>query len=225
MKTLFSVAALCVAMAGGSAHATTYYTDRGDFDAAGAGTSFFGDFDAYTGYTFLPASYGPATLSGVGQIVGSDQVVPGYYGTPNVTGWFQLQLDVGGSTVTGSFDTPVQLIGFDLAAYTDDFGADTNETIAFLTDTGESGTFVTPDRGVTAFLGLAFDAPIGSITFSATDGGGNFYSWFGVDNVQLYGALATTPSVPEPASWAMMIGGLALAGAALRRQRTGVRFA
>ena len=31
--------------------------------------------------------------------------------------------------------------------------------------------------------------------------------------------------VPEPASWAMMIGGFGLVGAAMRRQRTAVRFA
>ncbi|NJC34300.1 hypothetical protein GGR88_001774 [Sphingomonas jejuensis] len=33
------------------------------------------------------------------------------------------------------------------------------------------------------------------------------------------------PSVPEPATWAMMIGGFGLVGAAMRRQRTSVRFA
>jgi hypothetical protein len=33
-----------------------------------------------------------------------------------------------------------------------------------------------------------------------------------------------TPPVPEPASWAMMIGGFALAGSVLRRQRVSVRL-
>ena len=35
----------------------------------------------------------------------------------------------------------------------------------------------------------------------------------------------TGSDVPEPASWAMMVGGFALAGAAMRRARTSVRFA
>lgn len=36
---------------------------------------------------------------------------------------------------------------------------------------------------------------------------------------------ATTPSVPEPASWALMIGGFGLAGGALRLRRRTVTFA
>jgi hypothetical protein len=32
-------------------------------------------------------------------------------------------------------------------------------------------------------------------------------------------------AVPEPASWAMMIGGFGMVGAAMRRRRTAIRFA
>jgi len=42
---------------------------------------------------------------------------------------------------------------------------------------------------------------------------------FGIDDINLNGA------VPEPASWALMLGGFGLAGAAMRRRRTAVRFA
>nr|WP_281422184.1 PEPxxWA-CTERM sorting domain-containing protein [Sphingobium xanthum] len=43
----------------------------------------------------------------------------------------------------------------------------------------------------------------------------------GLDNISL------TPlgAIPEPASWALMIGGFALAGAAMRRSKTSVSFA
>ncbi|WP_254602811.1 PEPxxWA-CTERM sorting domain-containing protein [Sphingomonas bacterium] len=37
--------------------------------------------------------------------------------------------------------------------------------------------------------------------------------------------VSAEPAVPEPATWAMMIGGFGLAGAALRRRRTSVAFA
>ena len=39
------------------------------------------------------------------------------------------------------------------------------------------------------------------------------------------GFALTPSSVPEPASWAMMLGGLGLIGGAMRRRRTSVRFA
>ncbi|MBT2186261.1 PEP-CTERM sorting domain-containing protein [Sphingobium sp. H33] len=38
-------------------------------------------------------------------------------------------------------------------------------------------------------------------------------------------ATVVTPGVPEPATWAMMIGGFALAGAAMRRRKTAISFA
>ena len=38
--------------------------------------------------------------------------------------------------------------------------------------------------------------------------------WWGIDNFAL-----SAQAVPEPATWAMMIAGFGLAGAALRRQR------
>ncbi len=39
------------------------------------------------------------------------------------------------------------------------------------------------------------------------------------------GFLAPAAAVPEPATWAMMIGGFAFAGAAMRRRRASVAFA
>lgn len=36
---------------------------------------------------------------------------------------------------------------------------------------------------------------------------------------------SAAPGVPEPASWAMMIGGLGLVGASMRRRRAAIRFA
>lgn len=44
---------------------------------------------------------------------------------------------------------------------------------------------------------------------------------WGLSNIRLSGPGA----VPEPASWALMIGGMGLVGGALRRRRTAVRFA
>lgn len=45
------------------------------------------------------------------------------------------------------------------------------------------------------------------------------------DSFKINGITYTTSAVPEPASWAMMIGGLAVVGSAMRRRKTAVSFA
>ncbi|MBO9581209.1 MAG: PEPxxWA-CTERM sorting domain-containing protein [Sphingobium sp.] len=47
---------------------------------------------------------------------------------------------------------------------------------------------------------------------------------WGLSNILLTGNAAVTP-VPEPASWALMIGGMALAGGLMRRRKVAVSFA
>jgi hypothetical protein len=42
---------------------------------------------------------------------------------------------------------------------------------------------------------------------------------FGLDNIVITGTLAPENTVPEPATWALLIGGFGLAGASLRRRR------
>jgi hypothetical protein len=62
-----------------------------------------------------------------------------------------------------------------------------------------------------------------SLTFSFSTGSNDNVGPI-LDNVSLDIA-APGAAVPEPATWAMMIGGFALAGAAMRRRQTAVRFA
>lgn len=59
----------------------------------------------------------------------------------------------------------------------------------------------------------------------ATSGPNHFYV-FGFTDADLPGYQAQQiANVPEPATWAMMIGGFALAGASMRRRKAAVRFA
>jgi hypothetical protein len=69
---------------------------------------------------------------------------------------------------------------------------------------GTDGTGASRFLGTNAMDGISWNA-------SNVDGGFRF-GW-------------TTASVPEPASWAMMLGGFGLVGGAMRRRRVTVRFA
>jgi hypothetical protein len=95
-----------------------------------------------------------------------------------------------------------------------------------------------------AYLTVAGVAnPASSVTFSASDtspldGGFRFLNSGGTDPLSLnvdwsswynphvqYTAVFGEGAVPEPASWAMMIGGFAIAGAAMRRRSAKLAFA
>jgi hypothetical protein len=71
---------------------------------------------------------------------------------------------------------------------------------------------------------------------SIADGGHFAFRWtdldatgsdqgLGIDDLTLTAGLQTPTGVPEPAAWAMMIGGFGLAGGALRRRASRVAFA
>lgn len=86
------------------------------------------------------------------------------------------------------------------------------------------GTYFTRDVTSQASGNLFF------VSASLTQSGDYTYNKWGQvtgggsDYVKLAG-LTETPAVPEPASWAMMIGGLAVVGSAMRRRKTEVSFA
>jgi len=122
---------------------------------------------------------------------------------------------LGGGTATYNFTNRVSAFQFDWGSI-DDYN-----TLTFRTNQGTDvivpGTdFTNPANGnqispgtnglftVTGAQGEYFT----SVTFASSANS------FEVDNLAVSGA------VPEPASWAMMIGGFGLAGGALRRRRT-----
>jgi hypothetical protein len=86
---------------------------------------------------------------------------------------------------------------------------------------GRSGASAVNASGLTVFAGDVL-----SFAFSKSLGQ-QFGSLSGISAVVDFTARTTPPAgaVPEPASWAMMIGGFALAGSAMRRRRQAVSFA
>jgi hypothetical protein len=101
----------------------------------------------------------------------------------------------------------------------------------FADGTLSTGFFTNTD--VVSLANLYTSLSSGSLAFSLADVDpyDNFYDFtLGVDGGLInvgQGPVVTPPSsVPEPATWAMFIGGFGLIGSAMRRrQRTAVRFA
>jgi hypothetical protein len=64
-----------------------------------------------------------------------------------------------------------------------------------------------------------------NIVFSDTYGDLSFGALRQLSSISFEGPSLPPPSVPEPASWAMMLVGFGIAGIALRSRRTKLRFA
>lgn len=132
--------------------------------------------------------------------------------------------------ISGYALTANPLITFNFA------GAPTIESIRIHLDNSGSGGVTAPDSILVNGNLVAFSAPSGVGWAEATGlnltGSSHtlqlFHSstWIFVSEVEFYGTADTTgAAVPEPASWAMMIGGLGLVGAGMRRRRARVAFA
>ena len=205
---LLSAAALAL-MAGSAGAAVTEYTNQGAFTAAAGALSSedFNSFVSEVSFRTAPVVAGSLTLQGFGDQ--SDRnyidIPPHQFAVFNIDGTTNVNAFV--TTTAGftiSFDHPVTAFGATFASMQDEV---TRTQITVL------GTVLTPPtRGLNdiVFYGFISDTAFSSITFNGVNNDG-----FSFDN-----ALFSAGGVPEPATWALMIGGFGLAGVALRRRRT-----
>ena len=149
--------------------------------------------------------------------------------------WYQFARTGAGSKKSGNNQAVVQISGSDFTGFT-------TSVFESLVDPDGAGIF-------TAASNPGADTTTETRTSLASDGGAQIHIAFGTNNLtgtdvsgtyifrtnartydegtigalagDAVGALGFEPApVPEPASWAMMVGGFGLAGAALRRRRT-----
>jgi hypothetical protein len=156
------------------------------------------------------AGQSSATLSGVGNTDANR-------GNTFATTGSKEFIAYGSTTI--DFATAVSAFGF----YATDV-ADLGRGLTVLINGGSGGVFdllsgSAGANGNLLFFGVTSATPISSITFA----GAGQNDGFGFDDLTVGQAAA---AVPEPATWAMFIGGFGLIGGAMRRrQRVAVRFA
>lgn len=79
------------------------------------------------------------------------------------------------------------------------------------------GTLAKADGQPAAAQELRFDGAARYVRFDLRNNYGDQYTWTGLSEVRFDGA-----AVPEPATWAMMIGGFGMIGATMRRRHRSV---
>lgn len=217
-KLAFAAAVLTAALASPSQAAITIYTSQAAFLAAVNNPGVD---------TFENLSITSSTPSPIVRTAGAY----GYTGTVSTTSFFGagstadrwLSTNTATDTITfSSFTGGVRALG-GLFFGSDIQGAFSAGSIT-LTATDASGTVTQTITGATtsSFLGFVSTGPLTSVTVSAVQPATTFL-WPTVNNLTLAGAATPTPGVPEPATWAMMIVGFGLVGAAMRRRATMAR--
>ena len=206
------------------AAAQVQFTDRAAFTAAAAPAAtatYTYNFDVAGTNDFAApfAIASSADNAGVGSYVTAaaapETVVDG-------TRFLAIRLDpqAGPGAFALSSTQSFYAFGFDINPYRDSGFSDLGEGVTFTASNGQTGTFTLPTTDTTEFRGFVFNSPITSVSFRSNGTDGGNATVFGTDNWTIYSAAVA--AVPEPASWALLIGGFGAVGAARRRRGRGV---
>jgi len=230
MRRQFAVTAIILMIAVPAEAATFYgYTAAPSGVVSGAAldarNSFINNLGSFSteGFESFGIAQTPLTLGFQGSAGPSSAILTGVgntdfnRGTTFATTGSKEFIAYGDTTI--DFSKPVSAFGF----YATDV-ADLGRGLTVLINGGSGGVYdllsgSAGSNGNLLFFGIASATPISSITFA----GASRDDGFGFDDL-IVGQSAA--AVPEPATWAMFIGGFGLIGGAMRRrQRIAVRFA
>ena len=206
------VSAAAIAAAAPAFAGANFYTDKTAFLAA-AGTTSFESFES-------PISIDPSFAIYSDVTVHCELISPCLSASNSNPddGTQDIAADIEDG-ITFGFNDPVTSFGIDVIGLgTLGF---TSADLTMTTDKASSQLYsnyfnLFADNVV--FAGVVDPRGFSVVTFTGTSF--DFGDYVEYDSLHIGGA-----PVPEPAGWALMIGGVALAGAALRRQRTGAATA
>jgi hypothetical protein len=223
MKSLF-VALAASTMLAGAAQAATTYSDRAAFEAV-LGVKLTDTYEASQGY---PGGFNVLTDAAMSAVLGETKYKTTGFANNNIlfsaggnqaycagcNGSFLLTFDATSfGTANGVFGVGVDVLG-------NSAGLPYSAWVTFGDDNVRNYELAATPFGTPYFFGLTANERIKSIHFGLAEGMSTQGGSFAIDNLTIGGA-----AVPEPATWALMIGGFSLAGASLRRKRVTVAFA
>lgn len=217
-KAKLNLVLLACLAATSPAQSAITYTDQGAFRAANPGTSLT-QFVAPPSQTTFPS---PLTIGPL-QFTGNNFLVaPRAGGNPEIIVFARYNPGLNGAAFDLSF-TPATAIGFHLFGFfnetgTLDFKRGGTTVHSVTTATAYAFRVIpgTNDAFPLIYFGIAGIGVFDNIRFTPGLPIGRFgmdASGMGIANVSLL------PAVPEPTSWALLIAGFGLVGAAQRRRR------
>lgn len=235
MKTIFSLAMIASSLVVGAAPSSaTNLVVNGSFEG---GSFVGGSFGFSTAQQVLPGD--STTLPGwttSGSELAWDQ--NGQAGIVSQNGNYNLDL-TGFFDTPGSYATVSQTLStiaggvYHLSFYGGNYLPQGATAAAIVATAGNaSQTFLIPatsipDAGNSSWTNFGFDFTAVSsatvLSFGGNNPGGSHPTFIGLDNVSVSFLHGPVGSVPEPASWALMIMGFGLVGATMRSGRASRR--
>jgi hypothetical protein len=210
MPSRFLIAALASTVLAGGANAATFFTDAGAFGAATSGltNSAFASIAPSGNFATAP-SY---TLAGVTfDNANTDFLINGsFFGTNQPYG--------GATFYSGQFGALTTISFAGATAFGIVYGSYNNAGSPISFTLSDNSVFTTTMPGTVrslAFFGFTSTTPITSITVNNQFSGSQVF-----DVVSL--SIGSAAVVPEPQSWALLIAGFGLVGAAMRRRRAAI---
>lgn len=237
---LFAIATIAAVTLATSAQALTVFSGQDDGAAIGgpftnssaaeaaflAAAGAVGNVTKETFETQALGYYSPIAINGGSLSYVAPDFGPGFSGISNITNgnlfgfnvtaggsqWFGFPSFLPSGIATFTFNSPTKSFGF----YTT--GVQTQFTAAIIVSQidGNQQAFNLPlnVNGGVSYFGLVDTMAFTSVSIVNTSQPGQSDAW-GIDDISYNSSI-----VPEPASWAMLIAGFGLVGAAARRRRT-----